>query len=271
MPAGGRIVAGAGHVHGGARNLTITKPGCGDSQVAESNPVWGLASHPFYNVQPILHEPGPINMSAFQSATGIPVAAGETLRLNSRYDNSLPHMRVMGIFVVYIAPDAGVTQPCGPTPGDVQTFATNQPGRSGSPVEFEVPLTGLNSSGEAVTITKPPGKTKRLKNGRTFSVGDRAFSKRNVRIKRGTSLGWEFNGAELHNLTLANGPVGIASDNLDQGRRFSWRFYKTGTYRFFCTLHPVQMQQRVVVKRKKKGKKGKDGNGKGKNKGKKRG
>jgi plastocyanin len=267
MPAGGRIVAGAGHVHGGARDLTITKPGCGDAQIAASNPTWGLASHPFYNVQPVLHEPGPINMSAFHSAAGIPVAPGETIRLNSRYDNSLPHMRVMGIFIVYIAPDASVTQPCGPMPGDVQTLSTNQPGRNG-PIDFEVPLTGLNANGEAVTIKKPPGKTKRLKHGRRFSVGDFAFSRRNVRIKRGTTLGWQFNGTELHNVTLANGPVGIASDNLDNGRSYSWRFRKTGTYRFFCTLHPVQMHQRVVVKRKKKGKKGggKGGGSKGKGK-----
>ena len=30
------------------------------------------ADHPFYNVRPILHEPGPINMSAFSSTTGLP-------------------------------------------------------------------------------------------------------------------------------------------------------------------------------------------------------
>jgi plastocyanin len=254
IPTAGRIVAGAGHVHGGARNLTLSKPDCGNNQIAESNPTWGLADHPFYNVRPILHEPGPINMSAFQSDTGLPVAAGERIRLNSTYDNSDPHVRVMGIFIVYIAADPGVTQACEAPPGDVQTFSTNQPGRSG-PIPFTIPLTGLNAQGEAVTIDKPPGKTKRLKKGRTMPVGDRFFSNPNLRIKRGTSLGWEFRGNELHNLTLANGPVGIASDNLDQARRFTYRFTRPGTYRFFCSLHPVQMAQRVVVKRKKKNKK----------------
>ena len=87
----GRIVAGIGHVHGGARKLTLTEPGCGNRQVAESLPTWGNADHPFYNVRPILHEPGPVNMTAFRSQQGIPVNDGEVVRLNSIYDNSKPH------------------------------------------------------------------------------------------------------------------------------------------------------------------------------------
>src|SRR5262245_9319416 len=63
----GVIVAGAGHVHGGAKELTITKPDCNNVQVAESKPTWGNPDHPFYNVKPVLHEPGPIGMSGFNT------------------------------------------------------------------------------------------------------------------------------------------------------------------------------------------------------------
>jgi plastocyanin len=251
IPTAGRIIGGAGHVHGGARSLSITKPDCGNAQIAESVPTWGRADHPFYNVRPILHEPGPINMSAFQSQTGIPVSAGERIRLNSMYDNSLPHVRVMGIFVIYIANDPGVTQPCGALPGDVQTFKTDQPGRPG-PIPFKIPLTGLDPGGNAVTIKKPGGYLKRVRSGTVTQVRDRFFGRRNIEIKRGASLTWQFSGNELHNLTLANGPVGIGTDNLDQNRTFTKRFGRPGTYRFFCALHPVQMSQRVVVKGKKK-------------------
>ena len=104
FPESGRLIAGAGHVHGGAIKETLTEPSCGNRQVAESTPTWGLADHPFYNVRPILHEPGPINMSAFRSTTGLPIHAGETVRLDSIYDDSQPHVRVMGIMVVYPAP-----------------------------------------------------------------------------------------------------------------------------------------------------------------------
>jgi plastocyanin len=56
-------------------------------------------------------------------------------------------------------------------------------------------------------------------------------------------------GVELHNLTLANGPLGIGSPNLNGVRTYTQRFTRPGTYRLFCALHPVQMSQRVVVKK----------------------
>jgi plastocyanin len=253
IPSAGRIVAGAGHVHGGAFKLTVTQPDCGNRQVAESNPTWGLPDHPFYTVRPVLHEPGPINMSAFHSADGIPVGAGGRIRLNSLYDNSRPHTRVMGIFLVFLAPPnpGPPPQTCDALPGDVQTFATNQPGRSG-PIPYTIPLTGLNAQGQAVTIKKPPGKTKKAKSGSTVEVKDRFFDKPNLELRKGASLTYMFSGTELHNLTLANGPLGIGSDNLNDNRPFTQKFTRTGTYNFFCGLHPVQMSQRVVVKKKKK-------------------
>ena len=117
----GYLIAGAGHVHGGAIKETLTEPGCGNRQVAESDPTWGLPDHPFYNVRPILHEPGPINMSAFSDTTGLPVNAGETLRLNSIYDDSQPHVRVMGIMIAYFA-----AEPL----GDARTAVPSPTGRS---------------------------------------------------------------------------------------------------------------------------------------------
>ena len=160
-------------------------------------------------------------------------------------------MRVMGIMMLYLAPDPSVTSNCGPLPGDVNTLATDQPGRAG-PIPFTVPLTGLDASGRAVTIGAPPGKLRRAKHGTSIEVGDRFFSRRNLKIRKGQKLNWRFSGGELHNLTLANGPVGIASPNLGAGRTFGVKFTRRGTYRFFCGLHPVQMSERVVVKKKQK-------------------
>ena len=105
-----------------------------------------------------------------------------------------------------------------------------------------------------MTISKPPGKTKRLRSGSTIDVGDRFFSRSNVRVRRGAELNWQFEGSEPHNVTLANGPRALGSPNL-YGRSiktaYSKRFRKPGTYKLFCALHPVQMQERVVVKRRK--------------------
>jgi len=250
FPESGRLIAGAGHVHGGAIGLTLTEPNCGNREVARSDPSWGLADHPFYNVRPILHEPGPINMSAFRSTTGLPVHAGETIRLNSTYDNSLPHVRVMGILVAYLAPDAAVTQNCGPVPG-WEVLKTSQPGRPG-PIPFTIPLTGLDANGQATAINAPPGPIEKAGKNTVIPVGDRFFGAPNLRVRQGSWLTWQFNGSELHNVTLANGPLGIGTDNLDGGRIFTQKFNRPGTYRFFCALHPVQMQERVIVTPKKK-------------------
>lgn len=260
MTEPGRIVAGIGHVHGGARKLTLTEPGCGNRQVADSVPTWGNADHPFYNVRPILHEPGPINMTAFRSEQGIPVRAGDVVRLNSIYDNDRPHTRVMGIEQIYVAKDPTVSQSCGALPTDTEILGGSQPGRI-EPPDFTVPLTGLDSSGNAVTIKAPPGKLVKEKGGTVIPVGDRFFAQPNVQLKIKKGLSWKFNGNELHNITLANGPAGIASENLNGGRQFWAHFPKKGTYSFFCSLHPVQMHERVVVKGKKKKKKHKQ-NGK---------
>jgi plastocyanin len=251
FPEAGRIVAGGGHVHGGARRLTLTQPGCDDREIARSTPTWGSPQHPFYNVRPILHEPGPINMSGFLSESGIPIAAGETVRLNSLYENSRPHPRVMGINVVYLAPDAGVTDGCAPLPGDIQTFGTDEPGTH-APVPFEVPLTGLDKNGNAVEIDAPPGKLEKMPDGGEVVVGDRFFSKPNIKVRKGAEIEWAFNGSELHNVTLANGPRAIGSPNLDDERSFTRKLKKTGTYRLFCALHPVEMQENVIVRGKKR-------------------
>jgi plastocyanin len=250
FPVSGRLIAGAGHVHGGAIKETLTEPNCGNRQVAESDPTWGLPDHPFYNVRPILHEPGPINMSAFRSTTGLPIHAGETIRLNSIYDDSQPHVRVMGILIAYFAPDPSVTQNCGPIP-NWEILKTDQPGRSG-PIPFTIPLTGLDANGQATTINAPPGQLQNAPSGTVIPVGDRFFGDPNLRVRQGSTLTWQFGGSELHNLTLANGPLGIGTDNLDGNRTFTQKFGRPGTYRFFCALHPTQMQERVVVTPKKK-------------------
>jgi plastocyanin len=258
--SGGRIVAGAGHVHGGAYRLELSQPACEDRTLATSEPTWGNPDHPFYNVKPILHEPGPINMSAFETEEGFPVRARQPLRLRSVYDDTRPHSRVMGIMVVFIAPDdsvpAAAEELCSPgaLPGDVVTRGSDVPGRTGEPPAFKVPLTGLDRNGEAVEIRKPPGRTVSLRSGASIRVRSNEFSRPNVRIGRGDELSWIFDteSEDVHNVTLANGPKAIGSPNLSRDssgvpREFTRRFNKAGTYRLFCALHPTQMTERVVV------------------------
>ena len=246
-PVTGRIVAGLGHVHGGAQRLELTQPTCGDRVVYRSQPTWGLASHPFYNVRPILHEPGPINMSQLVSATGIPVVEGQPLRLRSVYDATRPHTRVMGLMVVYIALDDRVTDGCGPLPADVQNIGTSTPGRLMPPV-FTVPLTGLDAAGKAVTIDRPPGRVAVSTGNASVAVGDAFYGTRNLSIPQGGSVTWKFGGDLRHDVTLASGPRGFSSNQYTAGKSFTRRFGVPGRYRIFCSLHPVQMTQVVTVR-----------------------
>lgn len=248
VPEAGRIVAAGGHVHGGARDLVVSEPDCGGRTLYRSEPAWGLSGDPFYKVRPILHEPGPIAMSAFASQQGIPIAAGERVTLTANYDARRPHTRVMGISMAYVAPDAGVTEPCGPLPGDALDGRTTRPHRTLAPT-FTVPLTGLDGRGRARTIARPPGRTVRLRTSANVTVGDAGFRTPNVSVPSGAMLRWRFpSRLLLHNVTVASGPRGFSSPNLDRGRSYAQRLTVRGTYRLFCALHPVAMTATVTVR-----------------------
>jgi plastocyanin len=252
-PEAGRLVAGGGHVHGGAKNLKLRRVGCEKNEhLYTSHPLWGNPDHAFYNVRPILHEPGPLNMSGFNSAQGFPVAKGEKLRLDANYDGELPHTRVMGIMQVYFVPDSSVTRRCGAPPADLVDYSSPLPGRRKAP-RFIVPLTGLDPvTGEARTIAKPPGKRVKVDSGALIAVANKGFSRRNLTLLSGGSLRWRFGGMDLHNVTVASGPRGFSSVNLNANREYRKKLKAPGTYRLFCALHPVTMTQTVKVKPKRK-------------------
>jgi plastocyanin len=247
-PESGRLVAGGGHVHGGAKNLTLRRRDCSGQRLYTSRPLWGNRDHPFYNVRPILHEPGPIFMSGFNSQAGIPVTKGERLRLDANYENRYLHTRVMGIMLVYMAPDASVRTRCAPVPGDLVDFRLRAPGRTKTP-RFRVPIVGIRN-GVARSISKPRGRRVRLGRRATIRVGDLFFRRRNISVRRGATLRWLFQGNEIHNVTVANGPRGFSSRNLTAGRRYRRKLRTPGTYRLFCALHPVSMTGTVKVRRK---------------------
>lgn len=235
FPRGGRIVAAAGHVHGGAKQLVVSRPDCGDV-LYRSRPAWGLATHPFYTVKPVLHEPGPIAMSATWSETGIPVAPGERVRLASEYDGQRPHVRAMGISIAYVAEGAAPDRRCSPAPTDVREVQTTKPHRTAAPVT-RIPV-------ELPADARP----RTLRSGSTITVLDHAFSATDVRVRRGASLRWVFEDLELHDVTVASGPRGFAFRHANASQVRRAEFPVRGEYRWFCSLHPVSMTGRTVVR-----------------------
>jgi plastocyanin len=248
VPTSGRIVAGGSHVHGGSKEILLTQPDCGDRTLMASRPLYGLPDHPYYNVQPVLHEPGPIATSWITSAAGIPVERGERLRVRSLYDGEHPHTRVMGIWHLYLAPDPHVRRTCEPLPRDVLNELPREPGRTEAPA-VTVPLTGLDARGRARTIFRPPGPLLRAGASATVEVGSRTYSVRNLSIAQGGQVRWRFRDPRgRHDVTLANGPVGFASRWSNRGESYSRRFAVPGRYQLFCSLHPIDMTQVVTVR-----------------------
>jgi plastocyanin len=247
-PVDGRLIAAAGHAHGGTRRLELSQPRCGDRRLLASMPRYGSPDNPVYHVRPVLHEPGPIDMSWWNSAIGIPIRKGEPLKVSALYDGELPHTRAMGLIHAYFAPSPGPVEGCPPLPADAVRVDEGRDGVD-TPPKIVVPLTGLDRRGRARTISKPPGPTTVLDGGRLIPVRGFSFAMRNLSIPLGASLTWRFMGRRIHNVTLANGPEGFASQHLSGGRRYRRTFTRPGTYRLFCSLHPIAMTQRVIVRR----------------------
>ena len=221
MPESGRIVAGLGHLHGGAVRLELSDRTC-SRNLFTFQPTWGGPMP-----MPLMHEPGPSHMSNFTTETGMPVAKGDVLRLNAVYANDSPHTRVMGISLAYFVP--GAVSGCPALPSDVSVDL----GHPGPPPHIVVPL-----------MRRPRGP---LVRARGASVVDFGFHAERVLVRAGTLFRWRFLGAAQHDVTLANGPVGFSSPSVSSGT-FTHRFGRRGVYHLFCSLHPTRMTQTVIVR-----------------------
>ena len=247
LPVGGRIVAMGGHMHGGARNLTVSEPRCGGRKLYTAQPTYATPDDPLYALTPLLHEPDPKHISWSQSATGWNAPGGTRLRVTAAYDAERPHMRVMGIAHVYVAHVPAAGEPCAAPPADVQSLDAPFAGRK-EPPPVDLTLAKLGRDGVARPIDRPRGRLVRRAGDTRVGVRRFEFGKPNLSIRRGSRITWRFGGATRHDATLAHGPAGFASPYSSHGDRWSRRFDTPGEYRIYCSLHPVYMSQYVRVR-----------------------
>jgi plastocyanin len=223
MPQSGTIVAAGGHLHGGGMSLKLTDESCSGEALFTSEPTWGLPV-----IHPIIHEPGPKHMTTLTTTQGIPLSAGDRLRLTATYEDSLPHTRVMGIMLIFVAPATTPVPRCGPLP----TLPADPLSHPGLPPRFRLPL-----------AKQPTGPFHKVLG---TDVSDFSYGAQRVEVKLGSRFTWTFAGPSRHDVTLANGPVGFSSQSLSSGS-FSFRFTKPGVYHLYCSLHPTVMTETVVV------------------------
>ena len=245
VPADGRIVAAGGHLHAGARDLTVRDPRC-RRELLDARPLFGPPDDPVYAVRPVLHEPGPIATRYFLSPTGIPVRRGQRLRVTGSYDGEHARARVMSILHLYLAPPRrrrGAR--CAPLPGDRREVLPRRDGRTDPPYE-PVPFNVMDDQGVVGPVEHLPGAPTPLGTRGTVDLVANRFAPEKVALPVGGVLRWRFRDPEAHNVLFAGGPAVVGSPTRRNGTT-SARFRRPGTYRLFCPLHPITMHQEVLV------------------------
>ena len=229
-----RIISASSHNHGGAKYQSLTSVTC-HRRIFKAPAYYGLPSHIYNRIRPILHEPGPIGTGAYASVKGIPLAEGEVLRRRAVHDNSNLHVAAMGFWVLNLVRDDSV-RPCGRLPNDVREI--NKPKRYD-----RTPNYGL----VVPQLARPTGTFQSF-TGSPLSVGDLFFRPGKVNASVGQRITWRFTGGLRHSVTVANGPRGFSSVYWGQ-RRGSYSFTPKvrGVYRMTCLVHPTTMGETLVV------------------------
>ncbi len=245
VPYDMRIVAAGGHLHGGAKDMWLSQPNCGDRRLLDNRPSYAMPDHVYYRAKPILHEPGPVDTRYFLSRTGVPATQGEVIRLSAAYDAERPRT-AMAVMHVYVAKGRGAPTGCPPLPADRLQLTKPGPARATAPV-VPVPLTGVNDRGRTYTITQTPWPVTPLASGSEVAVTDGGFDPPHVSVPVQSKLTWKSTGTAVHNVRLAEGPRLVATPPLSNGSTWTTSFVTPGRYTLFCTWHPVTMHAVVDV------------------------
>ena len=78
-------------------------------------------------------------------------------------------------------------------------------------------------------------------------IRDFSFTPAMITIAPGTEVTWTNQDNEPHRVVNAADPKLFQSAALDSNDKYSFKFDKQGTYRYFCSIHP-RMNGTVVVK-----------------------
>jgi plastocyanin len=81
----------------------------------------------------------------------------------------------------------------------------------------------------------------------TITIDNFTFSPQVLTVAPGTKVTWTNRDDIPHVVADATHPEAMRSPPLDTGDSFGFTFTRSGTYRYFCVLHPM-MTGTVVVK-----------------------
>ncbi|HUJ47543.1 MAG TPA: cupredoxin family copper-binding protein [Rhizomicrobium sp.] len=97
----------------------------------------------------------------------------------------------------------------------------------------------------ACALALAVGATSAFAEDATVTIKNFDFNPMNVTITAGSSVTWKNDDGEPHTVTSVDGA--FRSGALDTNQSFTFKFYKTGTYKYLCSIHP-KMVGTVTVK-----------------------
>jgi len=101
-------------------------------------------------------------------------------------------------------------------------------------------------------FTKNQNKITNINNKPTIIImRNLAFVPNTKTIKANTIVTWINKDVAIHNVhsgTPQHPTPIIVSKNLSRGQKFSYKFTKKGTYKYYCTIHSSIMQATIIVK-----------------------
>ena len=90
-----------------------------------------------------------------------------------------------------------------------------------------------------------------IPNGNAEQSNTGFFVPLHLQVKVGTTIVWINDDNVLHTVQSQDddgNPTGVFNSNvLNTGERFAFKFEESGTYNYFCTLHPWRIGQVTVV------------------------
>jgi plastocyanin len=105
-----------------------------------------------------------------------------------------------------------------------------------------VPLT-LSAAALPAVASQPKATAAATKG---VKVGDLFFKKSRITIDSGDTVKWTWVGELPHDVTVTKGPRKFNSKTKTSGT-YAKKLRKRGTYRYICSVHPVEMKGRIVV------------------------
>jgi plastocyanin len=81
----------------------------------------------------------------------------------------------------------------------------------------------------------------------TVTIDNFAFAPAILTVAPGTKVTWNNKDEEPHTVMSADGGMTFKSPALDTDDKFVFTFDKSGTYKYFCSIHP-HMVGTIVVK-----------------------